>query len=444
MTLGLEQQAKLKSVFSAMPQKLVTRMVSVFQTGLASGDSSLPYDILLDLLPADMPEPDLETIFFPVSLLASNTAQRADQIPFQLLRDLWAYYAVEIDPVLSGSWQESAINLRNNRKQLAIGLRKIWEDEGGKARLVAEFGGKNTEKIPLIFSILSFAEEISELVSSWPDEIKELDDRYLLPLRDLNDLLVETDPDITPLLLLMLKTRLKYPQYILRAIERLSRQKSDLVVVNTDMYLIAEVLMDEAEELLLEAKNPIETGARVDEISTAMKRFANIVSGSREEFEISPTSVWGKRLYDIANQAVSFWSRRLKLCWEKIDEATPRVRTKSFLGGSLTGPDLRAPLDAQVSKSAIVNAYLLKQITHQASKIGFSSVSDEINVLVEERLRVSEDNLIDLLGDPGEIGLDILDNHFSTLVKIVRNFHGDEPANIINRRGAAAAAAAAA
>jgi len=412
MTIQLEKQVKLKTVFSAMPATAVARLTSVFQAGATSGDTSLPFDILLGLLPpgANEPEPDIDKIFFPISELITENAQRLDQLPYQLLRDIWSFYATEIDPVLSKSWKKSPVALNSNRKKLASGLQKAWEEEGGKAALTSKFGEENARRIPFIFSIMLFAEEISELIGTWPDQIKDLDDSYLLPVRDLNDLLAETYPDITPFLLFLLKKRLRSPQHILRAIERLSRQTSDTVIVNTDMYIVVEALLDEAQHLL-------------------------------EEFEISPASIWGKRLFKLTNEAGKFWTHRLKASWQAIETATPRFRTKTFLGGSLTNLDLRQPLMQSQTDTAILDTYLLAQMFPFSSKIGFSATKDEVANLIEDRLRTNEDNFISLLADSGEVDLDILHNHFSTLVGIKRKYHGEDAANILNRRGIAAAAA---
>jgi len=443
MTIQLEKQVKLKTVFSAMPATAVARLTSVFQAGATSGDTSLPFDILLGLLPpgANEPEPDIDKIFFPISELITENAQRLDQLPYQLLRDIWSFYATEIDPILSKSWQKSPVALNNNRKKLASGLQKAWEEEGGKAALTSKFGEENARRIPFIFSIMLFAEEISELIGTWPDQIKDLDDSYLLPVRDLNDLLAETYPDITPFLLFLLKKRLRSPQHILRAIERLSRQTSDTVIVNTDMYIVVEALLDEAQHLLEEIKAPIETEHRVDEVVELMTRLANILGGSLEEFEISPASIWGKRLFKLTNEAGKFWTHRLKTSWQTIETATPRFRTKTFLGGSLTNLDLRQPLIQSQTDTAILDTYLLAQMFPFSSKIGFSATKDEVANLIEDRLRTNEDNFISLLADSGEVDLDILHNHFSTLVGIKRKYHGEDAANILNRRGIAAAAA---
>ncbi len=445
MTIPLDKQDKLRLIFSALPKSSIDILCAAFTSGLESNDRSLPFETLLGLMPpsTDTSMPDLDELFFPLGQLVSEHATRPDQIPPQMLEDVWNFFATQINPELAKTWHVSDDAFRQNKKQLAIGFRSLLEEEGGKAHLATALGKENSARIPMIISVLSFAEEIGELVVSWPAQIKELDDQYLLPLRDLNDLLVETNPDITPYLLFFLKSRLRHPQHILRAIERLSRQNSDMVIVNTDMNIIVDVLLDEAEELLETSLLPVIDDAHVVEIAGILNRFADLITGSTDEFDISPTSSWGKRLYKISSLAGRLWTRRIEKAWDAIDQSTPRIKTKSFLGGSLTGPDLNGLLNHDVADAAARDAYLLAQIFPYCSKLGLSGCREKISKLIDDRMLQQETDLISLIADPGEVEQEILDNHFSTLVRISGKYYGEEIANILSRRGVAAAAAAA-
>jgi hypothetical protein len=259
----------------------------------------------------------------------------------------------------------------------------------------------------------------------------------------LNDLLAENEPDITPFLLFLLKIRLRHPQQILRAIERLSRQNSDLMIINTDMNVIVDVLLDEADALLSNADVEIIELEQVEQITKNLERFGNIIAGSIEEFDISSDSSWGKRLYGISNRAVQFWTSRANQAWKVIDKALPRARLKSFLGGSLTGPDISVELDVDLVKEAVLSTYLLNSVFTYAPRIGFSAARDDVTTAIEERLREQENNLIAMLADPEESDVEQVQSHFAVLVKITQAFCGDQAASVLSRRGASASVSAA-
>jgi hypothetical protein len=442
MILLQEKQEKLRAIFAALPQSSVNALGAAFHSAIENQDNSLPFDVLADLLPDQkkLSQKELKNLFFPVSELLAAEQVRSDQISEELLQKLWSFYRAEFQPVLAKDWKLSNQSLRKVRVAIASGLRDVWEAEGGRDRLLAHCGAHNKKRIPMLISILSFADEIGELVSSWPAKINDLNDQVLLPLRDLDDLLSELDPDITPYLLFLLKQRLIHPQHILRAVQKLSRQSSDRVIVNTDMNTIVECLLDEAEVLLENSLKPMRDDEHAREIARMMDRFSNIIHGSTEEFDISNKSSWGKRLYGLSGKAVQLWTNRLKAAWKILDLAMPRAKTKSFLGGSLSGSDLRQSLPKELVHDAADAACLLGQVFPFANRFGISSSRDKFGKLIEDRIYQTENELVALISDPGETDLEILHSHFSTLVGIVSKYQGEDMATILSRRGIAAAA----
>ncbi len=442
MSIHLDKKNKLKSVFKSLPTDAVQRLGEAFSGARDSGDISLPYDELLELLPDFISQSDLDVLFFPITELATSNCYRADQVSYDLLREVWWFYAKNNPQDADSNWKHDVSVASNIKKQMSVELRRLWNEGQLAQHFQSKVGEDEAKKLPLIFTLLSFAPEIGEMVCGWPEQTRDLDDQILLPLRDMNELLVENDADITPFLLFLLKKRLRYPQQILRAIQRLSRQSSDVVIVNTDMNIIVEVLLDEAEYLLEQARLPVENIEQIEDIKRGMERFGNIIAGSIEEFEISRDSSWGTRLYSISSRAVQFWNRRAKESWGEISKAMPRTRTKSFLGGGLTGPDLGVEIYDHMITAAVLNAHFLKMMFAHASRLGFSSGRDKVAEELEERLREQETNLISMLADPGEADPQILQTHFSVLVSVTRAYQGDDTANVLSRRGAAASASA--
>ncbi|PHR60833.1 MAG: hypothetical protein COA47_06390 [Robiginitomaculum sp.] len=441
MTLSPNTQQKLQVIFNALPPTISSRLKMAFEHGRMGQDKSLPFELLSQMLSPSISEQDLDDWFFPVSELAVKTASRSDQIPYKLLLDIWTMMGDELVVEGVGAGSSKGSFPSEGKKKIALKLQEMWEAEGGRARLNARFGADSASKIPLIFRVLSFASEIGEMMESWPEEIKDLDDQHLIPVRDLNELLAETDPDITPYLLFLLKSRLRHPQQILRAIERISRQNSDQMIVNTDMNDVVETLLDEAENLLSGLDQEISSVSEITAIDASLCRLTNIITGSTDEFDINPDSSWGKRHYSLISKSVQFWTNRLQDAWDAIDLAMPRANTKKFLGGSLSGPELSSHISECILETAEIDAALLKMSYTYSSKIGYSAIRDKIDGLMEERLRVTENCLIDLLADPGEMDSETLQNHFSALVKIKNQYHGDEAASVLNRRGIAACAA---
>lgn len=440
MHISADRQHKLRTLFAALPACSLDRLEYVFQQGQDSGDKSLPYAEILNLMPKSVPEVDLEQVFYPVSLLLGDQEERPDRVSLAVLRNLWKMFEADEAYRQVAERQGRKWDWEKFRAPLVRWLRGAYEAEGGKARLRKQIGMNAAEKLPMVMSLLSFASEIRTLVEDWPLEVKDLGDDILIPLRDMHDLLIDVDSQITPYLLFLLYARLRRPQEILRAVTLITRQHSDMMLIMTNLKILPDVMGLDAEETLARIAQPFLNPSQSQQLDDDLRYFAGIVAGSGEEFDIRPQGNWGKRLAHLAGQSQLLWKRKLDQCVRSLQKVTPRSTLKAFLGGEVTTAKTVTRLDPADVHKAEMNILEVKIAFSFASRLGIASLRDKYAVTFERRLSEQVDNLIDLMADPGDADPSILQDHFSALVRLTRAYHGREEAEVLQRRGMAVAA----
>lgn len=436
MEIPAQRQNQLRILFAALPARTLAQLQTAFEHGRASNDGLLPYDQLIALLPGHKPPLDLVQVFHPASLLVSDRDDRPDQLPMSMLQTLWQAYCTDAVIDADASHDDPA----QVRHGLSLWLQDAWEAEGGSFRFKEILGRKNGTKVPMIISLLTFGEEISHLIADWPEEICDLGDDILVPLRDLHDLLIDVDCNITPWLMFLLYARLRRPQEILRAVHMITRQTSDMMLLMTNMKILPDVMLGEAEELLMHIAEPMKSFEEEAHLDAMLRRFAGIVFGSGEEFDIRPHAQWGKSLSALAGQSQQIWKRKLDNCVTMLEQVTPRNRLKSFLGGEITAARTSDHLNTSIVSTVELALNEFRIAFSFASRLGISSLRDKYIRKIEGRINEQVDNLIDLMADPGEVDPAILREHFAAMVRFTRAFRGKAEADILQRRGVAIAA----
>lgn len=440
MEIPAQRQHQLQTLFAALPIRSLEQLQAAFEHGRDTGDTQLPYDVLLAMLPFQDTQVDLVEVFHPASLLLGETDARPDRISISMLETMWQQFSLEDACQAVMSEADCNPDPAQIRQKLAYWLHEEWEAEGGGFRFKELLGRRNGAKVPMITSLLFYGEEISNLMADWPEEIIDPGDEILIPLRELHELLIDVDCNITPWLMFLLYARLRRPQEILRAVVMLTRQTSDMMLLMTNLKILPNMMIGEANELLTHLSAPFAGMDEVDLLEFRLQRFSGILFGSGEEFDIRPKGQWGKALSRLAGKSQQIWKRKLDHGMSMLQQVTPRSRLKSFLGGEITAAKMSGHLDAaQVDKvEAALNE--IRIVFSYAPRLGIASLRDKYSRKFDMRLNEQVDNLIDLMADPGDIDYNILQDHFTALVRLTRAYRGPEEADVLQRRGAAIAA----
>lgn len=446
MEIPAQRQHQLRALFAALPERSIVQLRQAFQHGRDAGDRQLPYDNLIAMLPVgnepELPNPEIDLIevFHPASLLLGESDIRPDRLVMNSLNIIWHEFST--DPAYADLMADTGgtPDPADARRSLAMWLRCAWEAEGGGFRFKELLGRRNGTKVPMIVSLLSYADEISSLIEDWPDEIRDLGEEILVPLYDLHALLIDVDCEITPWLMFLLYARLRRPQEILRAVTYITRQTSDMMLLMTNMKILPDVMVGEAEDLLMRIAEPMTSMDQQPELEQLLQRFAGIVFGSGEEFDIRPHGQWGKSLANVAGRAQQVWKRKLDTCTQMLERVTPRNRLKSFLGGEITSAKTSVHLDTNEVHLVELALFEIRIAFSYAGRLGIASLRDKYARKIISRLNEQVDNLIDLMADPGDVDPHILQEHFDALVRLTRAYHGSKEAEVLQRRGAAIAA----
>ncbi len=407
----------------------------------ADGDHNLPYQDMLVLLEKDAAEQEQRwrSLFNVLEPLIVDHVTRCDQIDSAVIKIVWETFQRELNPELAAAW--SAGHAERTELQQAIAsefTRYRHSDEANKFML--KLGVEKDNQLTAILSLLSRSVEIEDFFAAWPDEITNLDDQYLTPLRDFNELLIEKTPDITPYLLFLVKAHLAKPHEVFRAVERVTRQSTDLIMMDTDMKVVGDALLDQLAGWVEECSWEHRSIPDITKMIGALHHALELISGWTSEFTIDPAGAWGRRLHSLSAELSRQWESHIKSVEKMVTQALPRKRGKAT--GRQTMPDL----DKEIGEQDIVqteNALkLFVEASPYASKGGFTSTRDKVAHFLDAHMEDQEDDLLKLLHDNGTCSGEDISRHFAILRRLTAAYLGDEAAEVISRRGKAAVAAA--
>ncbi len=414
-------------------------LVMTIKAAQADGEADLPYDELLRLMGAeDVQENRWEEIFSVVLPLSVETARRCDQIERSLLQDVWEFYLRELDPAQAAAWLSGQETVSQVRQSIVSEFAKLSTTKEGQDVLDARFGVDRSHQLEVLLSLLHRAEELADFFEGWPPEIKNLDDAYLVPLRDFNEHLVTKSPEITPHLLFLVATYLGKSFQVFRAVEKLTGHSNDRVMVKTELKVVGDALLEQNDVWLDAFEWQKGQLCNPEQMSEKLNSFGIITQGWLSEFDIDPSGPWGKCLATQRARCGKIWDEHMRRIEKMADQTMPRKR------GSVTGRQTMPNLSKLIDEHNVVLAEnameLLLDAQPFASQGGFQSSKDKVVQMLKRRLEEQSDDLLTLLGQKGE-NYEQVSAHFSVLVRMTKAYLGNEDAEVLSRRSVAAMAA---
>ena len=188
-------------------------------------------------------------------------------------------------------------------------------------RLQSRLGVDRFDSARDIAVLLRLAPVLRAAVAGLAAAIDEPDDALCAFIRDRYEAAAAADPDAGPWVLLVIMARFSRPWRILRVFERLTQRDDDLLLGRTDMALIGDVLLRDAEHHLAGFRAVPRTGPGARDAAAALTAFAAITVGMSREIGIRKDGPWGRRIMDLRARA----SDQMSAIHEAVRRAVARV-----------------------------------------------------------------------------------------------------------------------
>ena len=266
-------------------------------------------------------------------------------IPEALLVPLWSWISTDLDPDAAAQAMDAASTFSqdlddedldearsNVARHILETLDQLKEEPRESKRLRHQLGVTDFEQVRSIAGLLMSVTALREALDGLPDEIETMDDEVCAELRDRYEQAIEELPESGVWVLLMTMARVHKPWRMLRVFERIARREDDFLLTHTDMSVVGEALLSDAEFYLKGFKDTPKSPEQVEASVQAVTQFAAVTVGMTREIGIRKDGAWGKRLFELRNAA----SQQMELIHEEarrlfhkaLPETAPRRRTR--------------------------------------------------------------------------------------------------------------------
>ena len=283
--------------------------------------------------------------------------------------------------------------------------------------------------------ILRSSKEIRRALEGLPAHIPDMTDALSTVIRDRYEAASDADPDAAIWVLYFVMARMDQPWKLLRVFERIARRDDDLLVSQTDMAVIGDALLADADHILKGFAVPPETEDGARAAAQALARFAAVTVGMTREIGIRKDGEWGKRLFEVRSRASDQMARIHEAAQDAFKRATPeggglRVRIK-------TPP---SPGEPAFDKASALGTFLILT-KDDAGRAAVGNAHAEVIVEIRERLEsVSQDHL-DSLRAEDEAEAQAARDRLREIAELMGSIGERESAAVLLRRVAAAKAA---
>ena len=337
-------------------------------------------------------------------------------IPEALLAPLWNWIREDLDPEAAAQAMDAASTFSPDLDDEALDearvrvsqtiletLDSLDDEPRENKRLRHQLGVTNFEEVRSIAGLVMSVPSLREALDGLPEEIEKMDDDVCAELRDRYEQAIEEQPEAGVWVLLMTMARVHKPWRMLRVFERIARREDDFLLTHTDMSVVGEALLKDAEFYLKGFKVTPKTPEQVERCVQAVTQFAAVTVGMTREIGIRKDGAWGKRLFELRNAA----SQQMELIHEEaqrmfqhaLPETGPRRRTRDIPHpGDPVFDEAEAVCDFlyrvkdDAARAAVGNAHahLLDELRETSEKLGE-------DILARLRRNVSEDEEADRL-----------------------------------------------
>jgi len=329
----------------------------------------------------------------------------------------------EIESTLGLLWKESSValcaQLSGEAQKLAAG-RKL----GGIA--VAE----DANEIALL---LGNAGVVRALQKRLPKPVRVLTEEHVGFVRDLFDSLTGTNGDFAPYIPLVVMGRLERPWEALRLAAAVSRKSDDIVIANTDMGIVGELLFDDLDTYAQRIKTirPLDFDARL--LLSDLAAFSELSGGIVKEIDIRRDGKWGHRLAKDRATVSNLIEGLLERAPREILAGLPAAKAGTFSKGAKPLDVGRAPEPDRVER-AMRYAHVIAHSRPYSVAAAFRAKLDEVWDETANTLRSYNEDILRELRAAPEGTRKIVEQHFANALAICELILGEEEAEFLRRR----------
>jgi hypothetical protein len=279
--------------------------------------------------------------------------------------------------------------------------------------------------------------ELRQLKRLLPKPLSTLTEQNISSIRGVWEQVTQSSPSSAPYVAFVIMGRLERPWEILKLAGALSRKMDDILISQTDLGLVGELLMADLEDSVARLQATRAADFRADDLLPAIVAFARISSGVVRELGIRRDGIWGKRLMALRGAMSAQMERLLARAVKDITVTLP-MRRPGFSLRARRIPDMTKPLDPLRQARADEVARLISGSRQSAMAGAFAGLLKDIDEAVAETLRHYTTEMLDELRDAPDDMRPQAQSYVDHATLLTRYLLGDEEADLLRRRAAAA------
>jgi hypothetical protein len=449
--LSADKTGLLTNFLGRLPGNVAARLARAVECDRLM-DGKLPHqDILSGLRPVlrrdhfDRTPTPLRLFCLPFQDLLVSSPRKAKQkavIARSTLMPLWtwltgtlpdesAVYETESRALILAQKSADALARAGSYWALAAEtLRKVLaDDKTARTMLGDEMAVADAHEIALL---LAAAPAVLKIQALMPIPAP-MTDELLWELRAVYDGLVLEQPDAAPYVAVIATNRLSRPWEGLRLPLMIARQHNDVLIAQTDMGLVGEILfgrMDAMQAEIHATRHPL---FDADRLMDQVCRFAELSSAVVKEIEVRRDGEWGQRLLKDRAQVGEVMEGFMDRAARELAPALPIQR------GTGKSADFSRAIDGEKRELALRYVRLVVGSRKFAAAASFAArQKDAFEELCAYLRRYNEDVVAAMRGPANAI----VETQFQFATELTALLFSEEEAELMRRRGKAAQAAA--
>ncbi|MCC5996269.1 MAG: hypothetical protein JJU18_07875 [Oceanicaulis sp.] len=437
-----EKLDQLRALLASLPGDMASRLCAM------AGEADPSLGRLLSVCRLDPDKAARERFFAPVGPLSGEPGEDRPAVsvaPPALLDSLWQWIRDDLAPQAARHAREAALDyagpddpgrLDPDRVEAAQALLAqldaIKDDPRADKRLKARLGVEEFDAVRDVAVLLRLAPVLRSALAGLPQVIDDPDDALCALIRDRYETAASADPDAGPWVLLLVMARFSRPWRLLRVFERITQREDDLLVGSTDMALIGDVLLRDAEHHLAGFSRVPRTPGEARAAAGELAAFAAVTIGMTREIGIRKDGPWGRRIMTLRSRASEQMSAIHDAARRALGRAAPEP------GPVRRRPAPPEPRDVEAASALCQFMSLTRDDAGRAAVGGaHNTVMSELGEALEH---AGQRALEDLRADDGP-RRDAAIQQLDAIAGLMQALGQKEAGVILLRRGAAAQAA---
>ena len=437
---------KLRALLQSLPGSVCDRLLGQAQIA----DPALGR--LLGFCVADPEAAARDRFMAPLAPFSHDPATTRPSLcwtPAPVLDGIWRWIAEELAPEVADATREIVTDFDAPVDQGALdphreavgeaalaALDALADNPRAHKQLCARLGVDDLERVRDAAALLRASAVLRRGLEDLEPSLTTVDDAMSALLRDRYEHVIEADSDAGSWFLYLVMARLDKPWLILRVFQRIAGRDDDFLVSRTEMHLIGDALLRDAEhQLALLAETPADLIA-ADGAAAALAEFAAVTVGMTREIGIRRDGDWGKHLVKLRTRAAALMEAHHAAASRTLDGLL--LDPRRIKAGRWT--DMPTEDGPEFRKAEAACRFL--QLTRaDASRAAVGGSHQSVVSEIDERLHEQGGAVLERLRLDENADHEVAERHLQLVARLFEALDETEAAAVLLRRGAAAKAA---